>query len=224
MAREEAAILPEVAPGGTAIINADAPHLLDLARTMLGGRKDVAVVTFGGAEGADLKITAVEQDRGGITVTINGREAYRAPLLGRHNAWNVAAAVAVGKRLGLDAAAINEGLARAKGPEHRLTRVVVGGVEVIDDAYNANPESMRAALETFAEIAKGAARRVVRRGLLLVVLGILYSGGLSTEWPNIRKPSSNPHFAVSTSQTAFWTAIDCAMIRWWCTRSAGGSG
>lgn len=171
VAREEAAILPEVAPGGTAILNADAPHLLDLARTMLGGRKDVAVVTFGGAEGADLRITAVEQDRGGITVTINGREAYRAPLLGRHNAWNVAAAVAVGKRLGLDAPAINEGLGRAKGPEHRLTRVVVGGVEVIDDAYNANPESMRAALETFAEVAKGAARRVVVLGDMLELGG-----------------------------------------------------
>lgn len=167
VAREEAAILPELAPGGTAILNADAPHLLDLARTMLAGRRDVAVVTFGAAEGADLRLTAIEQDRGGIIATINGRETYRAPLLGRHNAWNVAAAVAVGKRLGLDAAAINEGLARAKAPEHRLTRVSAAGVEVIDDSYNANPESMRAALETFAEVASEAPRRVLILGDML---------------------------------------------------------
>ncbi len=49
-------------------------------------------------------------------------------------------------------------------------------------------------------------------------------GATISECPNMRKPSSKPHFAVSTSQVAFWNAIDWAMIRWWCTRSAGGSG
>jgi UDP-N-acetylmuramoyl-tripeptide--D-alanyl-D-alanine ligase len=169
VAREEAAILPEVAPQGVAVLNADAPHLAGLARAML--RADVSVVSFGWAEGSDLRITGVEQDAGGLTVTVNGREVYRAPLLGRHNAWNVAAAAAVGRRFGLDAAAINEGLARAKAPDHRLTRVMAGGVTVIDDAYNANPESVRAALETFAEVAAGAARRVVVLGDMLELGG-----------------------------------------------------
>jgi UDP-N-acetylmuramoyl-tripeptide--D-alanyl-D-alanine ligase len=167
VAREEAAILTDLAPGGVAILNADAPHLLDLARTILATRKDAAVLTFGTGDAADLRITSVQLTTDGLTITINGRETYRAPLIGRHNAGNIAAAAAVGKRFGLDAATINAGLATARPPEHRLQRHEVGGMVVVDDAYNANPESMRAAIETFAEIAAGAARRVVVLGDML---------------------------------------------------------
>lgn len=167
VAREEAAILPSLASGGVAILNADAPHLMELARAMLTGRKDVSVVRFGWAEDAELRITEAAQGEEGLVVTLNGRERYVAPLLGRHNAWNVAAAVAVGKRFGLDSAAINAGLAKSKAAENRLARSTIGGVMVVNDAYNANPESMRAAIETFAEVAAGAKRRVMVLGDML---------------------------------------------------------
>ena len=169
VAREEAAILPAIAMGGggTAILNADAPHLLSLSRTMLAGRSDVTVVTFGVAKDADLRVTEIEHGMDGMRVTINDREIYHVPMIGRHNAGNAAAAVAVGRRMGLDTDTINAGLARVRPPEHRLQRLMIGGIFVLDDAYNANPESTRAAIETFAEIAVAAPRRVVVLGDML---------------------------------------------------------
>lgn len=167
VAREESAILPSIAQGGTAIVNADSPLLQSLTRTMLAGRRDVSVVTFGLAKDADLRLTDIRHGMDGLLVTINDREVYLVPMIGRHNAGNAAAAVAVGRRMGLDTDTINAGLARARAPEHRLQRLIIGGIFVLDDAYNANPESMRAAIETFAEIAVAAPRRVVVLGDML---------------------------------------------------------
>jgi UDP-N-acetylmuramoyl-tripeptide--D-alanyl-D-alanine ligase len=167
VAREEAAILADLAPGGVAILNADAPHLIEMARTILAGRKDASVVTFGTGEAADLRITLTQHTSDGLRITINKRETYAAPLVGRHNAGNIAAAVGIGKRFGLDAGTINAGLANTQPPEHRLQRHTIGGVFILDDAYNANPESMRAAIEAFAEIAHGATRRVAVLGDML---------------------------------------------------------
>jgi UDP-N-acetylmuramoyl-tripeptide--D-alanyl-D-alanine ligase len=167
VAREEAAILPEIAPGGTAVLNAEAPHLMALAKSMLASRRDVSVVTFGTGESADLRLTDISHGLGGLRVTINDRDVYEVPLIGKHNAGNAAAAIAVGRRFGLDLASINAGMARVKAPDHRLQRLTVGGIAVLDDAYNANPESMRAAIETFAEIASSARRRVVVLGDML---------------------------------------------------------
>ena len=167
VAREEAAILASIAQGGTAILNADSPHLLTLARTMLAGRRDVTVLTFGLAKDADLRLTDIQHSMDGLRVTINDRDVYQVPMIGRHNAGNAAAAVAVGRRMGLDTQAINAGLAKVNAPEHRLQRLMIGGVFVLDDAYNANPESMRAAIETFAEITVAAPRRVVVLGDML---------------------------------------------------------
>jgi UDP-N-acetylmuramoyl-tripeptide--D-alanyl-D-alanine ligase len=134
---------------------------------MLTGRRDVTVVTFGVAEEADLRLTDIQHSMDGLRITINDRDVYQVPMIGRHNAGNAAAAIAAGRRMGLDAQAINAGLAKVKAPEHRLQRMMIGGVFVLDDAYNANPESMRAAIETFAEIAVAAPRRVVVLGDML---------------------------------------------------------
>lgn len=167
VAREEAAMLPEIAHGGTAILNADAPHLMTMARSLLASRRDVTVVSFGAGEGSDLRLTDVEQSLNGLKVIINGRETYEVPLIGRHNAWNAAAAIAVGRRFGLDAAAINAGLGSVQAPDHRLQRSMIAGIAVLDDAYNANPESARAAIETFAEVSAAARRRVIVLGDML---------------------------------------------------------
>ena len=72
------------------------------------------------------------------------------PLLGRHTAANALAAIAVGKRFRMSDEEIARGLATAKGPEMRLELQDVGGVTLLNDAYNANPASMAAALRTLA--------------------------------------------------------------------------
>jgi UDP-N-acetylmuramoyl-tripeptide--D-alanyl-D-alanine ligase len=112
----------------------------------------------------------------GLSFTLNGRLELALPLLGAHNALNAAAAFAVARRLGLTEAKIVEALRQAEGPPMRLERLSFaapgGTIRVINDAYNANPESMLAAVQVFAELgaaAGAAAGAGVRRRV--VVLG-----------------------------------------------------
>ena len=180
VAREEATLAWGVKPGGTVIVTADAPLLLDAVAPHVGSpdplsekREKRTLVTFGEHPSSDVRITDVVQNMDGVMFTINGREHYRVPLLGLHNAANAAAAVAVGKRLGLDPAQIAAGLLTVKGPEMRLERAEHAGVRFINDAYNANPESMLSALDTFAACVRGD--RSVRRRV--VVLGDMLEQG-----------------------------------------------
>lgn len=181
--QEEASLLAGLRPGGVAIVNADAPGLVEAARAMTaahrgdgpggGGRQ---VVTFGANERADIRITDAGQSaagpQAGVRFTLNGRFAYRLNLLGLHNASNAAAAVAVARRLGVENADIERGLLAAKGPPMRLDRIEVatpsGPIVFINDAYNANPDSTLAAIRAFADLLSGDdARRVIVLGDML---------------------------------------------------------
>ena len=105
-------------------------------------------------------------DETGVRFKLNGRREAFVPLLGAHTACNALAAVAVGRRLGLSKKTALAGLAGASGPEMRLQLQRFGPVTVLNDAYNANPSSMRAALETLATLAT-AGRRVAVLGDML---------------------------------------------------------
>ncbi len=165
--QEEASLLAGLRPGGVAVLNADAEGLLETAAPLvsaLGGRGGEArsIITFGWHERADLRLTRCEERFEGLRFCFNERDCYDLPLLGAHNACNAAAAIAVARRLGLDNDAIREGLSKAVGADMRLERCVVGSVSVINDAYNANPESVLAALRTFSQVAScGDFRRKV---------------------------------------------------------------
>ncbi len=172
--QEEASLLAGLRPGGVAVLNADAEGLVETATPLLaalGGRGPSAraLVTFGWHDAADLRITRCDQRFEGLRFCFNERDCYDLPLLGEHNAGNAAAAIAVARRLGLDNDAIREGLSKARGPEMRLERCVAGGVSVINDAYNANPESVLAALKTFGQVGAGGefGRRVLVLGDML---------------------------------------------------------
>jgi len=79
----------------------------------------------------------------------NASHEVRTKLLGTHNVANLVAAAAVGHSAGLELGQIARALARVTPPEHRLSPIVNerAGIVVIDDAYNANPQGARAALE-----------------------------------------------------------------------------
>ncbi|MDX2119209.1 MAG: UDP-N-acetylmuramoyl-tripeptide--D-alanyl-D-alanine ligase [Planctomycetota bacterium] len=172
VAVEEASLCAALEPGGTAIINADAPFLTEAVRALAspakpGGKPRFNIVRFGVADDAELRVTDVELSPEGAAFRINGRDAFRVPLPGRHNAMNAAAAAAVGRRMGIANEHVELGLAIARGPEMRLERVEVGGVRIINDAYNANPDSMLASLDTFESLSRGATRRWVVLGDML---------------------------------------------------------
>lgn len=167
IAQEEAAQVDFLRRGGLAVIHAEAPHLREIVEAKAGDPHGFGVVTFGTRRDADLRVGDVHQHPDGVRFTINGRHEYRVPLLGAHNAVNAAAAVAVARRFGVEHDAVAAGLARVTGADMRLQVSTVAGVRVINDAYNANPDSMAAAIALFAEAGRGAVRRVAVLGDML---------------------------------------------------------
>ncbi len=165
--QEEVTLLSTLRPGGLALVNADSPALVEAARAIVSSLPKVSMLTFGFAEHADIRVTNAESTTRGTTFTLNDSSRWSLPLLGLHNASNAAAAIGVARRLGVPAETIRGALGDAKGAPMRLERREVAGVVFINDAYNANPESVMAAVTTFAQVARGARRRVVILGDML---------------------------------------------------------
>ena len=160
VAREAAASAPFGAAGGTLVLPADAPELLAAvkvkAQRILVGHAD----TVGGANAQiDFVLTEVVESVNGTAFSINGRGAFRVPLLGEHNAMNALMAIAVARRMGLSDEQIGAGLAKVMPAEGRLEPMQIGTWAIIHDAYNANPSSMEAALKTFARLKVAAAEK-----------------------------------------------------------------
>src|SRR6185503_8060619 len=86
---------------------------------------------------------------------------WTIPLLGRHQAVNAALAIWVGRTLEIGRAEIQRGLSKCRPAKMRMQVERIGGAVVLNDAYNANADSMRAALQTLAEFpANGQGRRI----------------------------------------------------------------
>jgi UDP-N-acetylmuramoyl-tripeptide--D-alanyl-D-alanine ligase len=151
--------LPAALPAhGVALLNADDPYVLAMA-----DRTAARVVTFGASGEAEVRARDVRLDdhgRPGFTlVTPDGSAPVRLRLSGEHNVVNALAAAALAGELGLDVAAIADGLSAATARSRWRMEVTQrpDGVTVINDAYNANPEAMTAAIGTLA--AMGGGRR-----------------------------------------------------------------
>lgn len=160
---EEASIAPAIRSGGVAIIPANPPELNDAVHGLMGGARGANIVRFGASPDAELRVESVSTDELGTSFSINKRSKFRIPLLGAHNAMNGAAAIAVARRFGLEDGAIASALELAVGPEMRMRLEVKGPITLLNDAYNANPDSMLASLKAFADLARhrNPARRVV---------------------------------------------------------------
>ena len=94
------------------------------------------------------------------------RQAARLAFAGRHNVVNVLCAAGVGLALGVPLPEIAAGLETARPVKGRSVWREAGGVRILDDTYNANPASVKAALETLKS-AQGARRLVVVLGDML---------------------------------------------------------
>lgn len=128
--------------------------------------------TVGLSRDADHPVRSLRVDRSGTSFELDGLR-YAIPLPGEHHAVNAAFAVVAARELGVEPPDIAAGLKRAKAPEMRFETSVVGGITIVNDAYNANPESVAAAMRTFAG-ACAESRRVV-------VLGDMLELGASAE-------------------------------------------
>src|SRR5262249_26084163 len=124
--------------------------------------------TFGLKTTNDLFATDVHCGTDGVRFNLNGNPRRRVfvPMLGKHSACNALAAIAVGRRMNLDVEAIIESLDQAHGPTMHLQLSKVMRVTVLHDAYNANPNSTPAVMETLVAL-PNRGRRVAVLGDML---------------------------------------------------------
>lgn len=196
--REKASIASALRPGGMAIVPADDAELLAAVRAAASA--DANVRTVGFAPGADVRIVRaahVERASGGgcpavgVAFALEDGGEFVIPAPGLHNASNAAIAVAVGRIVGLGDADIALALRSAPLAPMRLAIARLGGVTLINDAYNANPASTIAALRTFRDLCGGAPRRMLVLGDLLE-LGACEAEGLERVAREILRESAAP--------------------------------
>ncbi len=194
VAAETGDLLALTAATGLALFHGDAPHA-DVLRAKAGSRR---ILTFGAAPTNDIVVTyrglcgagsafTLSWQRDGATVDVEWS------LSGAHQALNAGAAAALGAALGLAPAEIAAGLCRVALPAMRTERRTVGGVHWVNDAYNANPDSMRAGIGCFLELAAQAPPE----DCLLVLGDMLEQGenGLAAhrellDWVALRAPGA----------------------------------
>jgi UDP-N-acetylmuramoyl-tripeptide--D-alanyl-D-alanine ligase len=151
IARAKAEIFEGLSAAGTAVINLDDANA-ELFTAAAGAHR---VVNFGLKQG---DVFALTHNLGvdGSTITIQspvGEIAVRLPAPGEHNVCNALAATTLALALDIPAAAISRGLMSFVNVKGRLQKkTAANGATVIDDSYNANPDSMKAGLEVLARM------------------------------------------------------------------------
>ncbi|MEU5873976.1 UDP-N-acetylmuramoyl-tripeptide--D-alanyl-D-alanine ligase [Glycomyces sp. NPDC047369] len=162
IAKAKGELVQGLAPGGTAVLNADDPRVAAM-RALTDG----PVLTFGREQKADVRVADLTLDRLGrpaFTLTTADAAARVAlPVTGAHQAFNAAAAAAAGLAAGVPLDAAAKALETASLSKWRMELHELGnGVVLLNDSYNANPDSCLAALDSLAVIEGG--RRIAILG------------------------------------------------------------
>ncbi|MFI9103182.1 UDP-N-acetylmuramoyl-tripeptide--D-alanyl-D-alanine ligase [Streptomyces fildesensis] len=165
IARTKGELVRGLAPGGTAVLNADDPRVLTM-RSLTEG----PVLTFGRAARADVRVRGLALDRlGRPSFTLRTADASAPvvlPHVGAHQALNASAAAAAGLAAGVSLDVTAAALTTASLSKWRMElRDLTGGATLLNDSYNANPDSTRAALDALAAIEGG--RRIAVLGEML---------------------------------------------------------
>jgi UDP-N-acetylmuramoyl-tripeptide--D-alanyl-D-alanine ligase len=149
IAVEKGALAEAIGPQGSVILNADDPLTKKIAA------RTRAKVIFAGTTAGTIQAGEITQSSDGSDFTIHeGAHRCRAqlPVPGLHMVQNAILAVAAGRVFGLSLEESAAGLAAAPLTKARLQIKEIHGVKFIDDSYNANPDSMKAALRTLVEL------------------------------------------------------------------------
>jgi UDP-N-acetylmuramoyl-tripeptide--D-alanyl-D-alanine ligase len=158
--KEKTELIESLGPNGTTILNADDECLRHISAFS-------QAVTFGINNPANVFATKIT-DRAdqGSHFLLNDKYRVRLPIPGIHNIYNALAAIATSLATGLDYAAIIPGIEQFKPASMRFEILKIKDLLIVNDTYNANPQSMTAALETFTKIA-AEGRRIAIFGDML---------------------------------------------------------
>lgn len=143
---EKLALIREVEREGLVVLNGEDP----LLKSVIGDVHKIIRVGFSG-QTCDLEAHKVECHEEGSAFEVSG-VSFETSLLGRHNVLNCLLAAAVARFLGLEFSAISKSLRGFKPVPGRLAAKQIEGIYFLDDTYNSNPSSFRAALETFGKL------------------------------------------------------------------------
>jgi UDP-N-acetylmuramoyl-tripeptide--D-alanyl-D-alanine ligase len=150
---EKSQLLRHVDRTGKIFLNADDPYLSKIL-------KSENIRYYGKANGCDHRIGQVTRVDRGQEFFLGGYRFF-IPLEGEHNVYNAAAAISVAIESGMSNELIAKALAAFTGPVMRTEKIVHRGVNFINDAYNANPDSFEAALQVLANVPASGKKIVV---------------------------------------------------------------
>ncbi|WP_022880635.1 UDP-N-acetylmuramoyl-tripeptide--D-alanyl-D-alanine ligase [Gryllotalpicola ginsengisoli] len=165
-ARAKSEMVTDLPADGLAVLNIDDPRVAAMAEKTTAGQ----VLWFGLGEGAQVTARDIEVGAEGTSFTLvlpgnaSARVAFK--VIGEHHVMNALAAASVAHALGVDLDDILAGLQAVSRAERWRMEVLGGrdGITVINDAYNASPDSMAAALRTLAKIKKPGHRAIAVLG------------------------------------------------------------
>ncbi|HEY0457236.1 MAG TPA: UDP-N-acetylmuramoyl-tripeptide--D-alanyl-D-alanine ligase [Verrucomicrobiae bacterium] len=152
VAREEGTVAEILPENGALIMNGDTDWADAIAE-----RTSAKVIRAGFGDRNDWRLTKTRLDATGVDFQVSApierfSGEYRVNLLGRHQAGNALLAIITGAELGLSAGEIRQGLLNCQPPRMRMQSWTANGVRILDDSYNANADSMLAALQTLREM------------------------------------------------------------------------
>ncbi|WP_263353765.1 UDP-N-acetylmuramoyl-tripeptide--D-alanyl-D-alanine ligase [Acidicapsa acidisoli] len=162
IARAKYELVEALPASGVAFLNCSDPYVGQFGRDFAG-----KVVYFGAGPCADPQIAAIrEEDRLQIDVLSEGANAtLNLPMLGRHNASNAVAALAVAREAGVPLAAAIKALETLTAGDKRGEVFTHAGATIINDSYNSNPEALQSMIHALA--ARPAQRRILIAGEML---------------------------------------------------------
>ena len=170
IALEKGMLAEAIQSTGTVILNADDPFSASIAR------RTQAKIVFAGINSGTLRAEEIRQSTDGTEFTVlEGAHRCRAqvPVPGLHMVQNAMLAIAASRAFGLSLEEAAAGLAATPLTKARLQLREIAGVQFLDDSYNANPESMKAALRTLVELEA--------EGKRIAVLGEMGELGVESE-------------------------------------------
>lgn len=146
-----------------AILNGDDPYLNKISNQVFTIKR---IGIDAEEQSLALKAKKIFTDAKGVHFSVSGEEyCFRFP--GKHNVYNCMAAILIGKDLGMTAEEIQKGFDAFVPSGNRMKIDIINEITYIDDSYNANPDAMRAAVNTMMEMGKDAGKRIVVLGDML---------------------------------------------------------